>query len=66
MIRNHGLLYLHGPTLHILKRKRKDSGADISNLTAYQLTPITIIKRAFHKTKNEEVYIRVIARKRDA
>ena len=54
----HGLLYLHGPTLHILKEK--NSRPDISILTSYEITPKTILKHLFHETTHEEEYIRII------
>ena len=43
------------PTLRILKEK--NSRPDISTLTAYEITPTTILKHIFHETKYEKVYI---------
>ena len=60
----HGLLYLHGPTLRILKEK--NSRPDISILTAYEITPTTILKHVFHETIHEEVYIRIMILKVNA
>ena len=58
------ILYLHDPTLHIFERK--NSGPDISILTAYEITPTTILRRVFHETTHEEVYIRIIILKVNA
>ena len=40
--------------------ERKNSRADISTLTAYEITPITILKPVFHQTEHQEVYIFII------
>ena len=61
---DHGLPYLHGPTLCILKEKK--SRPDISILTAYEKTPTTILKHVFHEATYEEVYIRIIILKVNA
>ena len=63
MVVVHGLLYLHGPTLCILKEK---SRPDISILTAYEITPTTILKHVFHEATHEEVYIHIIILKVNA
>ena len=61
----HRLLYLHGPTLRILKKKIVGQ-PDISILTAYEITPTTMLKHVFHETTHEEVYIRIIILKVNA
>ena len=40
--------------------ERKNSRPDISTLTAYEITPITILKLVFHQTEHEEVHICII------
>ena len=44
---------------HYAFGKKKNSRPDISPLTAYEITPTTILKHFFHETKHEEAYIRV-------
>ena len=51
---------------HITHFERKNSRPDISILTAYEITPTTILKRVFHETTHEEVYIRIIILKVNA
>ena len=51
---------------HITHFERKNSRSDISILTAYEITPTTILKHVFHETAHEEVYIRIIILKVDA
>ena len=46
--------------------ERENSRPDISILTAYEITPTTILKHVFHETTHEEVYIRIIILKVDA
>ena len=48
----HGLLYLHGSTLRILKEKIVGQ-PDISILTAYEITLTTMLKHVFHQTTHE-------------
>ena len=43
--------------------ERKNSRPDISILTTYEITSITILKHVFHEVKHEEVYIRIIVLK---
>ena len=40
--------------------ERKNSRPDISILTAYEITPTTMLKHVFHETTHEEGYIRII------
>ena len=40
--------------------ERKNSRPDISTLTAYEITPTTILKHVFHETKHEDVHICII------
>ena len=51
---------------HITHFERKNSGPDISILTAYEITPATILIHIFHETTHEEVYIRTIILKVNA
>ena len=46
--------------------ERKNSRPDIPILTAYEITPTTILKHVFHETTHEEVYIRIIIPKVNA
>ena len=50
----------------IMHFERKNSRPDISTLTAYEITPPTILKHIFHETENEEVYICIIILKHNA
>ena len=51
---------------HIAHFERKNSKPDISILTAYEITPTTILKHVFYETAHEEGYIRIIIRKVNA
>ena len=51
---------------HITHLERKNSRPDILILTAYEITPTTILKHAFHETTHEEVHIRIIILKVNA
>ena len=51
---------------HITHFERKNSRPDILILTAYEITPTTILKHVFHETTHEEVYIRIIILKVNA
>ena len=51
---------------HITHFERKNSRPDISILTAYEITPTTILKHVFHETTHEKVYIRIIILKVNA
>ena len=51
---------------HITHFERKNSRPDISILTAYEITPTTILKHVFHETTHEEGYIRIIILKVNA
>ena len=42
---------------HITHFDRKNGRPDISILTAYEISPTTILKHVFHETTHEEVYI---------
>ena len=39
---------------------KKNKRPDISILTAYEITPTTILKHVFHETTHEEGYVRII------
>ena len=52
--------------LHITHFERQNSRPDISILTAYEITPTTILKHVFHEITHEEVYIRIIILKVNA
>ena len=51
---------------HITHFERKSSRPGISILTAYEITPATILKHVFHEATHEEVYIRIIILKVNA
>ena len=51
---------------HITHFERKNSRPDISILTAYEITPTTILKYGFHETTHEDGYIRIIILKVNA
>ena len=44
---------------HITYFERKNSRRDVSILTAFEITPTTILKHVFHEATHEEVYIRI-------
>ena len=46
--------------------ERKNSMPDILILTAYEITPTTILKHVFHETTHEEMYICIITLKINA
>ena len=51
---------------HTTHFERKNSRPDILILTAYKITPTTILKHVFHETTQEEVFIRIFILKVNA
>ena len=60
VIANHGHMILSLKKISITHFERKNSRPDISILTAYEITPTTILKHVFHETTHKEGYIRII------